>query len=126
MKRNRNLWFGALTGSMVFAGCATTQPVTKPPLVSTTPSAFGAIALKPSDVNPIHPVSHVTPAPATANEPSPEMQANSSSDTMTPKAVVAVASNVQFQTIEQTTLPELSGDHASASPVPINLPTALR
>lgn len=125
MKRNLKLWIGAVTGSMVFAGCATTQQVTKPPLVSTTPSAVGATAVKPSDVNPVHPVSHVTPAPAAANEPNPATQASSSSDTMTPTPVVAVASNVQFQPIEQTTLPELSGDQMSASPVPINLPTAL-
>ncbi len=123
MKRNLQLWIGAVTGSMVFAGCATTQPASKGCLGVATPSTVGEIAVALTSVSPVQPVSHVVSPLNTIGEPDPTMETIESSGTTTPAADVVVASNVQFQSIEQTPAPEISADQAST--VPMNLPTAL-
>jgi len=98
MKRKFQFWSGAVTGSLLLIGCATTQPV-----------------------------SHVPSVPATTANIASGMEISVSSDTTIPTVVVAVATNAPFQSIEQTTATELSSDQppASAPAVPINLPTAL-
>ncbi len=128
MKRNLQSWTVAITGSLLLAGCATTQPVTK--LTRSSPDSH-RVTSKSQDAEssmhePVTPNSNILPV---SHQTAPSTRggtfANSSSDTSPPNEIVAVAPSVSVQSEEQTTTPTFTEQVPSEVTVPINLPTAL-
>lgn len=127
MRRTLQFWTGAITGSLLLSGCATTNPAAKPHrgahevLRIASPSHETRRELNESS-NPsstIHPVSHQTVSTANSD------QAEKTTVVDPPTAVVTVASAVTVPSEEPTTVPDISEQLPSGAPVPINLPTTL-
>lgn len=126
MKRNLTFWTGVITGSLILAGCATTNPA-KPLQGNKAVSHVAQPARdassrsdEPSTASTsIQPVSHQTASAADTGTAdfAPDMEPSN--------AVVAAAAPVAVQSEEPTSARETSGQLATSSPVPINLPTAL-
>jgi len=126
-------WIGAVTGSMLFAGCASPQPINMPQRAGTAPPVRigSAPEERKSDAR-VQPVSHITSAAPPSSDLVPSGPSAPFSETMTPTAVVAMASTMRFQPDEQQFQPdepsetsEQPGEQTAMPPVPINLPTAL-
>jgi outer membrane protein TolC len=130
MGRNIHSWSGALAGTILCLGCATTQPITR---LSKPARASTSGLIESSNAQPtVLPVSHQTVSLANDGQVTAV-----NTDVRPPAAVVAIATSitvpnslpvsppVRSPNEEQTPAPENSESLPSESSVPINLPTAL-
>ena len=127
MKRSLRFWTGAITGSLLLGGCATTQPATT--LTKGTSDAFQVALHPPKSVSSspemrksnssIQPVSHQTASST------PGGQARVLTNDSPTTAVVTIASSVSVPSEELATAPDIAEQLPSEASVPINLPTAL-
>ena len=111
MKRKLQFWTSALTGSMIFVGCATTKPAIKHRAQngSATPAATQTATVQPASVE--------TPRDTLASDPAQQKS---------PVFALASTSSTASSTVsaEQSIAPEIQSPSQSAT-MPINLPTAL-
>ncbi|MCC6511388.1 MAG: TolC family protein [Pirellulaceae bacterium] len=129
MKRYLQFWMGTTMGSLMLAGCASTQPVPQQSPAIAAHSQTQPIFPITETEQLVQPISHVsTDAPATS-------ESTPTADAAIPTAIVAVASSVQLVPNEPISANPISADSISASEsataqtaasaMPINLPTAL-
>jgi len=97
MRRKQQFLVGAISGSLILAGCASPNPGAK---LHKSPQSVMRLAFPANDAEETQVVGP-------------------------PHAIVSVASSVALASEEQTTVPAIPVHLPGSSPVPINLPTAL-
>lgn len=134
MRRKTHFWAGAITGSLILSGCATTKPAKElhanQPPSQVTPSAQFASGSLHTARSTIQPASHQTVANSENVTEIPNSadfapDAAITSNLLPSNVVVAVAAPVAVQIEEPNATLENADQQSAGTPVPINLPTAL-
>ncbi len=131
MRRKTHFWAGAITGSLILSGCATTKPAKQLHAIQSASQVTTSSQYDSNDSGSSHTTSStIQPASHQTGANSENVGENASSDVNSPdigpsNAVVTVAAPVAVQTEEPNATPEHLEQQTAGAPVPINLPTAL-
>ncbi len=131
MKRNLTFWTGAITGSLIITGCATTKPTQQLPATTSAPHvaplarADSNSSDRPCDLGGlVQPASHQTVATLETGVAEPRPAAHTP-DIGLSNTVVEVAAPVAVHSTEPEAAVNTVDQVANGALVPINLPTAL-
>ncbi len=131
MRRKTHFWAGAITGSLILSGCATTKPAKQLHAIQSASQVTTSSQYASNDSGSSHTTSStIQPASHQTGANSENGSENASPDVDSPdigpsNAVVTVAAPVAVQTEEPNATPEHLEQQTAGAPVPINLPTAL-
>ncbi len=131
MRRKTHFWAGAITGSLILSGCATTKPAKQLHAIQSASQVTTSGQYDSNDSVSSHTTSStIQPASHQTDANSENVGENASSDVNSPdigpsNTVVTVAAPVAVQTEEPNATPEHLEQQTAGAPVPINLPTAL-